>query len=70
MQSGRILPGRLTVELLAAEVERVSREQRGINPFLTPVYLVDGFPRSLDNIEHFTERVRCLTPPQLHLGSA
>ena len=59
--SGKILPGELTVELLGAEVQRVVAAQRRLNPLLTPVFLVDGFPRSLDNVRHFSRR---FGPPQ------
>ena len=44
MQSGRILPGELTVELLAAEVARVTNAQRRLNPRLTPAFLVGRLP--------------------------
>ena len=56
MQSGAILPGELTVDLLASEVQRVSAEQRSLNPALSPAFLIDGFPRSFDNIRHFSAR--------------
>ena len=56
MQSGRILPGELTVELLADEVARIVEEQHRLNPRLTPAFLVDGFPRSMDNVHHFARR--------------
>jgi hypothetical protein len=57
MQSGVILPGELTVDLLDQEIHRVQAAQSRVNPNLIPVFLVDGFPRSMDNVQHFTHHV-------------
>ena len=56
MQAGTILSGELTVDLLASEVQRLTAAQRSLDPALSLAFLVDGFPRSFDNVRHFTAR--------------
>ena len=56
MQSGSILPGELTVDLLASEVQRATAEQRRLDPAFSSAFVIDGFPRSFDNVRHFTAR--------------
>ena len=48
-----ILPGSITVQLLAHEMQRVGQRQHAVNPRIEHAFLIDGFPRSTDNVDHF-----------------
>ena len=57
MHAGVILPGEVTVDLLRAEMARVQSEQRSVDADVAPAFIVDGFPRSMDNVEQFQAKV-------------
>ena len=54
---GGILPGHITVELLRAEVSRCMSAQQRADPAVTPCFVIDGFPRSVDNLVLFEKHV-------------
>jgi hypothetical protein len=54
---GGILRGAVTVALLRAEVERLQRESARLEPGVQPAFVIDGFPRSMDNLVQFEENV-------------
>jgi UMP-CMP kinase len=53
LAAGGILPGNLTVQLLRSEFQRVVRAQEAIDPQRKLCFLVDGFPRTMDNVMEF-----------------
>jgi adenylate kinase family enzyme len=53
INGGQILTGKLTTSLLQTEVDRITGELSKAHPEVSPVFLVDGFPRNMDNYEHF-----------------
>lgn len=55
--AGGIVPGALTVELLGCELRSLQQRQRELNPALRLVVLVDGFPRSMDNVAEFERQL-------------
>ena len=61
LDKGVILPGSITVQLLAQEMQRVAEQQRSANPNLRTAFLVDGFPRSADNVQHFQSAIAPIT---------
>lgn len=60
LSRGGILPGHITVELLRAEVARCMAAQQRADPSVTPCFVIDGFPRSVDNLVLFEKHV-CIT---------
>ena len=50
---GGILPGRLTVQLVRQELARLVHEQATINPTKRLCCVIDGFPRTMDNVNEF-----------------
>ncbi len=65
LKRGGILRGAVTVALLRAEVERCAREAKATAEDVTPVFVIDGFPRSTDNLEQLQQHVS-----GTHLGGA
>jgi 5,10-methylene-tetrahydrofolate dehydrogenase/methenyl tetrahydrofolate cyclohydrolase len=57
VSGGGILRGAVTVALLRAEVERLQRESSRLEPDVQPAFVIDGFPRSMDNLVQFEENV-------------
>ncbi len=62
LKRGGILRGAVTVALLRAEVERCAREAKtkkttATAEDVTPVFVIDGFPRSTDNLEQLQQHV-------------
>jgi UMP-CMP kinase len=53
LDAGQIVPGNITVQLILNELKRIEAEQYALNPCISPVFLIDGFPRSLNNIVEF-----------------
>ena len=69
IDTGVILPGSITVQLLAHELQRVGQRQHAVNPRIEPAFLIDGFPRSTDNVAHFQADIAPLAH-LLHLQCA
>ena len=69
LDQGVILPGSITVQLLAQEMQRAAQAQQAINPNVRPAFLIDGFPRSADNVAHFQSAIATITH-LLHLQCA
>ena len=61
IDTGVILPGSITVQLLADEMQRVAQQQRTANPLTRPAFVVDGFPRSTDNVDRFQAAIAPIT---------
>ena len=61
IDTGVILPGSVTVQLLAHEMQRVAQQQQTVNPHIQPAFLIDGFPRSTDNVDHFQTTIAPIT---------
>jgi adenylate kinase family enzyme len=57
IQRGSILTGQLTTALIQSEVDRITAELKTSHPELTPVFLIDGFPRNVDNYEFFQNQM-------------
>lgn len=58
---GGILPGRLTVELLRLECARLVSAQHAADATVRLAFIIDGFPRTMDNVVEFERQCGAVT---------
>lgn len=50
LNAGNIVPGSITAQLLLLSINQLIQSQYKLNPLIQPIILIDGFPRTMENI--------------------